>query len=354
LVVLVFGPDVRREELSLSGAASSGDHLFLAPDEGESLIRLTRNNDDIYDQAAKFRLADLVDLPGQRGDELDLEGLAISNAYLWAVGSHSAVRKRVKDNANTEEVVERLRTVEYPAGRRALLRIPLDEGGTPAARVEDAPDRVRTAASTLGMNLRELLEGDPHIGPFLALPGKDNGLDVEGLAVLGERVMVGLRGPVLRGWAVVVELAPTADPTDARRLIFGPIEPGSPDRYRLHFLDLGGLGVRDLAPHGDDLLVLAGPTMILDGPSRIVRVLRGAITLPAAVHGDQIQVAAELPPREMLPGPGQDHAEAITILEKPNGSELLVVYDSPGKARLSQDGVEADSFDIVGPLLKPR
>jgi uncharacterized protein DUF3616 len=131
LVALVFGLDVKREELSLSGAASSGVHLFLAPDEGDSLIRLTRNNDDIYDQLAKFPLADVVDLPGQRGAELDLEGLDISNGYLWAVGSHSAVRKRVKDDATTEEVVERLRTVEYPPARRALLRIPLDETGSP-------------------------------------------------------------------------------------------------------------------------------------------------------------------------------------------------------------------------------
>ena len=42
--------------------------------EGDSLIRLTRSR-DIYDQSAKFRLADFVDLPGQGGDELDLEGL---------------------------------------------------------------------------------------------------------------------------------------------------------------------------------------------------------------------------------------------------------------------------------------
>jgi hypothetical protein len=59
------------------------------------LIRLTRRR-DIYDLSAKFRLADFVDLPGQGGDELDLEGLDISNGYLWAVGSHSAVRKRVR------------------------------------------------------------------------------------------------------------------------------------------------------------------------------------------------------------------------------------------------------------------
>jgi hypothetical protein len=41
---------------------------------------------------------------------------------------------------------------------------------------------------------------------FLPLPGKDNGFDVEGLAVFGARLFVGLWGPVLCGWAVILEL----------------------------------------------------------------------------------------------------------------------------------------------------
>jgi L-seryl-tRNA(Ser) seleniumtransferase len=40
------------------------------------------------------------------------------------------------------------------------------------------------------------------------IPGKDNGLDVEGLASVGDRLLVGLRGPVLRGWAIVLEIEP--------------------------------------------------------------------------------------------------------------------------------------------------
>ena len=41
--------------------------------------------------------------------------------------------------------------------------------------------------------------------------------------------------------------------------------------YRKHVLRLDGLGVRDLCPHGEDLLVLAGPTMDLDGPVHVFR-----------------------------------------------------------------------------------
>ena len=43
---LVFGPG--RDEMSVSGAAAVGDFLFLALDEGSSLVRLTRSHDGDY------------------------------------------------------------------------------------------------------------------------------------------------------------------------------------------------------------------------------------------------------------------------------------------------------------------
>ena len=94
-------------------------------------------------------------------------------------------------------------------------------------------------------------------------------MDVEGLAVHGETLYIGLRGPVLRGWAVVLAVLPTENTEDPGRLELGELPEGT--RYRKHFLDLGGLGVRDLCPDGDDLLVLAGPSMALSGPVRIYR-----------------------------------------------------------------------------------
>lgn len=67
------------------------------------------------------------------------------------------------------------------------------------------------------------------------------------------RLFIGLRGPVVRGWAVIVELEVGDRPG---------IEPqpigAEGRRYRKHFLDMRGLGVRDLCRHGEDLLLLAG------------------------------------------------------------------------------------------------
>jgi len=107
-------------------------------------------------------------------------------------------------------------------------------------------------------------------------------------------------------------------------------------------LDLEGLGVRDLCPHGDDLLILAGPTMDLDGPVRIYR-WHGAATadIPTIVRDNLI--TREL---ELSYGEGDDHAEGISML---GDDRVLVVYDSPARARLTGDG--AVIADVV---LLPR
>ena len=105
---------------------------------------------------------------------------------------------------------------------------------------------------------------------FLAIPGKDNGLDIEGLAVAEGSVFVGLRGPVLRGWTTLLEMAVGEDDDAPSTLKLKEIGSNG-SLYRKHFLDLGGLGVRDLCLDGDDLLILAGPTMDLDGPVTVFR-----------------------------------------------------------------------------------
>jgi len=191
------------------------------------------------------------------------------------------------------------------------------------------------AVSTAGDN------GDPHLARFLTIPGKDNGFDIEGLAVTAEKVFVGLRGPVLRGWAVVLELS--VNTSDSSHLALNHIGPD--DRpYKKHFLDLKGLGVRELCVHGEDLLVLAGPTMNLDGPTSIYR-WKGAINSPreSLVRADQLEHVQEIPF-----GVKTDHAEGITIVsgdEQP--PQLFVVYDSPSATRKEgTDGVKADVFDL--------
>lgn len=315
---------------SLSGVTAVGDTLVLAPDEGAVLLTLRRGGDgpeaqrsgarpSSWGPATAIPLDTVVDLPGAPDDEVDAEGLDAVDGHLWVTGSHSAKRKRVKPGTPAAQVPARLARVNPEKARRLLARIPLVGGATLAPRettVQGASPAARLPSGRRG--LLGALVGDEHLGPFLGIPGKDNGFDIEGIAVVPSGVLLGLRGPVLRGWAVLLDLDVTVSGDDPTELALRGV--------RKHFLDLDGLGVRDLARDGDDLLVLAGPTMALDGPSRILSLPAGAREpLPPAVARDELERVAEL-----AVGEGCDHPEGLTVL--PEG--LLVLHDSPAPDRL--------------------
>ncbi len=341
-VTLGFGQEERASDThtNLSAVRAEGEWLWVAGDETATVERLRADDKDRpsrYAGARSFRLADLVDLPGAAEDEADIEGLARDEGFLWAVGSHSLKRKRVKDNYSDAKAVKRLAKIEDETNRRILVRIPvvMDDEGSPVLAKQIQVDGEHHVAAVLGgaagRSLSDLLADDAHLGPFLSIPSKDNGLYIEGVAACGQRLFLGLRGPVLRGWAVVLELQPYVDDAEPTRLRLADLD-GAP--YRKHFLDLQGLGVRDLCQHGDDLLVLAGPTMDLDGPVRLYRWL-GAASQPAStvVRGEEITRVLDL-----AYGEGDDHAEGMTLLPGADGDDLLVVYDSPAPERLTDDG----------------
>ncbi|MEU6786365.1 DUF3616 domain-containing protein [Nonomuraea angiospora] len=300
---------------NLSAIRQGSAGLWVAGDETATFEHLTWLGDHFGAQRT-YPLADYVDLPAGPEDEADIEGLARANGYLWLVGSHSLKRKKVKSK-DPEKAADRLATVVREENRYILTRLPLRDE-TPG------PGTILAGRDNLTAHLRD----DRHLAPFLELPGKDNGLDVEGIAVVSERIYLGLRGPVLRGWAVLLELRLEEAGRSRLRLR----EP-----YRKHFLDLGGLGVRDLCPDGNSLLILAGPTMDLDGPVRIVRWRPG--TRQGVVPEGELETVIELPY-----GVKCDHPEGLALLDD---GRLMVVYDSPSPARITPaGGVLADVFTI--------
>lgn len=319
--------------VNLSAIHTHGRYLWIAGDETATVERLTcaePHQPREYREHRTFPLADLVALPGGPHDEVDVEGMAFVNGNLWVVGSHSAKRKKLKRKHSDDKAVTRLATVSAEPARRLLARLAIDDD----VPVPVAKDGRRSLA--LGRpDLYDLLADDIHLAPFVDIPGKDNGLDIEGIAVHGEpgaeRVYLGMRGPVLRGWATVLQLEPRAG-DDALELA----EVAGGAAYAKHFLDLDGLGVRDLCEHGDDLLVLAGPSMDLDGPVRVYRWPRAAhLDAGEIVHRDELELVLDLPY-----GDGDDHAEGIALLPD---DRLLVVYDSPAAERLpDQHTVFAD------------
>lgn len=320
---------------NLSVAVRTGDDLWLASDEGAMLERLSRDGDDRFAHHRRFALADYLDLPGDADGEVDVEGIGFEDGWLWLTGSHGLKRKKPKRKRSLDEQVERLATVKRDPNRYLLARIPCVRGpdGRYALHRRDEQGRVAGAlhAKGTGNDLTHLLRDDPHLAPFLDIPGKDNGFDVEGLAVHGATVLVGLRGPVLRGYAVVLalDLVPDDDAPAELRL----------RGYRKHFLDLAGMGVRELRVRGDDVLILAGPTMTLDGTIALWRWPGGPGDADDVVHADRLERLFAVPH-----APGADRAEGLSIWDE---RHVLVVYDTPSAHRLAgAHGVYADRFPL--------
>ena len=349
----------------LSAVVLVENTLWVAGDETTRLERLIRagNGDgkEVYDRHEAFALSTYLDLPAKDKEEADIEGMDVSDGYLWLVGSHSLKRGQPKKKAGESADAYRKSLLAKPKtdGNRFLLaRIPLlrHDDTFKLAKETDVGGSKRVAArlrgDAEGSDLTAALASDKHLGPFLSIPGKDNGLDIEGLCVAGERVFVGLRGPVLRGWATVLELAVRPDPGSPSVFGLQEIGPGG-QRYRKHFLDLGGLGVRDLCVDGADLLILAGPTMDLDGPVAIFRWPNGArpgeesVVFADGIFADGIKKLADVPF-----GADADHAEGMTLHRAEGGQDLsvLLLYDAPSKERKeSPDGetnVQADIFRL--------
>jgi hypothetical protein len=338
---------------NLSGAAFTGDWLWVAGDEACGIDRLRRLN-PLGQEALRFGdvrdfpLADLLNLPGEPNDEADLEGMAVAEGYLWVVGSHGLKRKNAKPDRDNAENAKRLAKTSLDGNRRLLACLPIevDANGEPCLvrQTQDGRQALRLKGDAQTNLLTRTLADDQHFGPYMAIPGKDNGFDIEGLAVDGSRLFIGLRGPVLRGWSALLEIAVEAR-ADQLRLV--PLD-DSGVLIRKHFLQLDGLGVRDLHFSGDDLYILAGPTMVLNGE---IRVFKWPAAKPLlAANREPVRFESALTESVSLPhGRGTNRAEAICDLppELSGGKpSWLVLYDAPGADR--KDGDHTVFGDLLG------
>jgi Protein of unknown function (DUF3616) len=338
---------------NLSGAAFTGNWLWVAGDEACGIDRL-RRLDPVGAEALRFGevhdfpLADLLDLPGAADEEADLEGMAAADGFLWVVGSHGLKRKNARPGKTHAENAKRLAKLALDGNRRLLACLPIepDADGVPCLvrQAQDGRRALRLKGDAQTNLLTRLLADDPHFGPYMAIPGKDNGFDIEGLAVDGSRLLLGLRGPVLRGWSGLLEIAVQAQ-GDGLRLM--PLD-DSGALMRKHFLQLDGLGVRDLHFSGDDLYILAGPTMVLNGEIKVFKWTAAKSLL--AANREPVRFEAGLSASVSLPhGFGTNRAEALCDLPpalsagKPS---WLVLYDAPGADRKDGD------HTVFGDLLR--
>jgi len=336
----------------LSTAFHVGNNLWLSCDERTSIERLTQQPDGSFGQHKSFNLTDYLDLPNQDASEIDIEGMGMADSYLWLIGSHSLKRKKPKRHDSISKQIKALAKVKNDPNRYLLARIPMLKDAktgdyTLHKETEDPekPGHMLRAARLHGDKtssiLTEVLEQDEHLGPFMDIPSKDNGFDIEGLAIHNKRIFIGLRGPVLRGWAMVLEVEPEEDASDMLQL-----KPLAGERtYLKHFLNLKGKGIRELRIMGDDIYLLAGPTMDLDGVIAIYR-WPGAVKKEGeqVVHNNELERLCEVP-HGSGENSGRDKAEGLAMLDD---KRLLVVFDSPTDERMiGEDDVQADVIKVV-------
>jgi hypothetical protein len=353
------------ENLSSAVFSHRGKYLWMGTDEFTAIERFTQSKDNknVFDNHQRFDFKNFIDGFDDLQGEVDVEGLDYSNGYLWAIGSHSSKRKKIKAKPDKFTVKnEELKNIERQENRYLLARIAINEAGeiensgshqTAWLKREGSNSLLTKALATdeyldLGRSI-DPLDRDARVGQefYFYLPSKENGFDIEGLAVWGNRLMIGLRGPVLRGMAILLEVE--VDDSSSPELNLKTI--GNDRRqYKRHFLDLNGLGIRELCWDNshNSLLILAGPTMALDGRHSLFRLDRPfelADNSLSSQQNQQLTYLGDIPHREQ-----QDRAEGLTLDR--DGKSILVVYDSPAKDRSILDdfdtliGVYADLFQL--------
>jgi hypothetical protein len=274
-----------RDARQISAVAIGGPWALLGGDEGRGVQPFRRLAPD------RFRAEKPIPLVPS-GGELDVEGIACQGDLWYVLGSHALVRKKLDDDKKQDANRRQLLEIEHEPSRDRLFRFRLSAGG--------AAEEVRS------INLRPLLSSDPVIGPFCRIPSKENGLDLEGLAVAGDELFVGMRGPVLRA-----NLAPVM------RLGFD-----NPRGYDLRFVPLDGFGIRELARVSTGFLVIAGPVGDAPLPCRLYH-WDGRDALPGKdAPREPVTLLGEFPAR------AQGKAEGLAILSETAADyTLLVVFD---------------------------
>ena len=331
----------------ISAAAFSPDgYLWVGSDEMIGVERLEPTSDRSYGKHQRFLLSDYIDLFNTE-DEIDIEGMDYADGYLWITGSHSTKRKKVKDKSDAKNL-ERLATVTTDLNRFILARIPIING-KPVKSCTLAEGNQLTAAclqTTEERNiLFELLKEDIHLQPFVtsAIPSKDNGLDIEGIAVAEGKLFLGLRGPVLRGWAMILELE--LESTQPGILTFQEITSDGA-KYKKHFFDLNGLGIRELCIRDRDLIILAGSTMAVEAEMKVFCWQKALDSHESQIHSAE---NGDLVPLFNLPFTiGSDHAEGLALYSYLEANDsLMVFYDSPDQQRLRPEKqIFVDVFQV--------
>jgi len=326
-------PTDGKEHLNISGITlNKNESLLVVGTDERSRIQVLKKTGK-----TKFALVDEGNIPLASGEtELDVEGIARDKDFTWVIGSHSMKRKsmqspeELKEKARKEEKKgdklsedynhDRIATVAVEPTREWLYRLEIGNNGSAKQ------NSIRRGS------LRDIFANHPVLARFRNIPSKENGIDIEGLAVIPNsgskktKLLMGLRGPSLRGpLAVVLEVSAKEEKAEDGRLI---LEIKLKDTY---YLTLGGRGIRGMSAmtkKKDGYLVLAGPVGDEPTPYMLYH-WNGEDTVPEIDTLDaklNVTGLCLIPPPEAQP---RAKPEGVHFLGEQDGIvKFVIVYDS--------------------------
>jgi len=287
-VILEGDFDDIKKRAELSGAAHFRDFLIVISNEAVGPEKQNALQIFKADGSNSFQWVRDEAVFGPEDDgcsDADLEGIAIMDDHAYVVGSH----------ALAEEKGGGRRANRQCDRRRSLVELRLGADGRVVSR--KAIDLARHIAQ------------HAVLAPFTDLSNADNGIDIEGIAITAEQILIGFRGPVLRDGTVPV-------------LVLNRQDPAQPSAIR--HVQLGGRGIRDMARVSDGFLLIAGPAAGPDVPSDIVW-WDGQDMLPSAGNVGVTKPVCRLTDRK---------AEGLAVrAESPDAYDVLIVFDGSRKLK---------------------
>lgn len=167
----------------------------------------------------------------KNGKEMDIEGLTVAGQTIYAIGSHSSKRNKVKkkDEYKRNRKTFNNSKIEDERNRDWLYQITLDSDSKEIQKEK--------------ITLRNIIKEDKALKTFSNIPSKENGVDIEAIAEKGGWLYLGFRGPVFRENYVPVMKLKFDDAENSKQLLY---------------VNLGGRGIRGMASVSDGFLILAG------------------------------------------------------------------------------------------------
>ncbi|QGJ69102.1 Hypothetical protein PBC10988_7680 [Planctomycetales bacterium 10988] len=285
-----------RKDKDLSAVIQWEKGLIVGSDEVNFVQYLERRKKDEYEV-----VEGTVNFPGK--DELDIEGLTTDGEFVYVLGSHSRKRGKVKEE--DDEVL-----VSFEENLKAILNTEEqeDRGFIYRFKPQLSDGVFGNHGEIESVSFLEVFKKESCIlRHFVEIPSKENGIDLEGIAVKDGKLYLGFRGPVFRENYTPVMVTTFEQPEENEIL----------------FLNLNGRGIRDLVAVENGFLLIAGP--MGDGPGTYQIIWwNGGNTLIGEGNPNpgKLKILGEFPHHQ------EGKAEGLVVLEEEEDEyEVIVLFD---------------------------